>query len=164
MKKFAIIFCAVLFGTSVQAQEGINLGFNFGLPLADASDRTSFTVGLDANYLWSVTESFDAGVATGFTNTFGKNYQLGPIRVEGEDIQFIPLAAAGRYHFSEQFRAGIDLGYAIGINDGNNGGFYYRPMIGFGVTDAVELNLSYTGVALSDFNFATITMGLMFNF
>ena len=164
MKKIAIVFCSLLFAASLQAQEGINLGFNFGLPLADASDVASFSVGLDANYLWSVTESFDAGVATGFSNTFGKSYQLGPVRIEGEDIQFIPLAAAGRYHFTDQFRAGLDLGYAIGINDGNDGGFYYRPMVGLGVTNAVELNLSYTGVAVSDFNFATITMGLMFNF
>ncbi len=164
MKKLAIVFCAFLFGVSVHAQEGINLGFNFGLPMADASDVTSFTVGLDANYLWSVTEAVDVGVATGFTNTFGKNYQVGPIRIEGEDIQFIPIAAAGRYHFSDKFRAGVDLGYAIGLNDGNDGGFYYRPMVGFGVNSAVELNLSYTGVSLDGFNFATLTMGVMFNF
>ena len=154
----------MLSGLAVQAQEGFNLGINFGFPTGDASDISSFSLGIDANYLWGVAESFDAGVATGFTNAFGKKIDLGDFgEVSVDDVQFIPVAAAGRYHFTDRFRAGGDLGYAIGLNDGNDGGFYYRPMVGYGITERIEANFSYTGISLDGGTWSTFVIGFMFN-
>lgn len=154
----------MLSGLAVQAQEGFNLGINFGFPTGDASDISSFSLGIDANYLWGVAESFDAGVATGFTNAFGKKIDLGEFgEVSVDDVQFIPVAAAGRYHFTDRFRAGGDLGYAIGLNDGNDGGFYYRPMVGYGITERIEANFSYTGISLDGGTWSTFVIGFMFN-
>ena len=154
----------MLSGLAVQAQEGFNLGINFGFPTGDASDISSFSLGIDANYLWGVAESFDAGVATGFTNAFGKKIDLGEFgEVSVDDVQFIPVAAAGRYHFTDRFRAGGDLGYAIGLNEGNDGGFYYRPMVGYGITERIEANFSYTGISLDGGTWSTFVIGFMFN-
>ena len=163
MKKIVLVCTLLLSGLAMQAQEGFNLGINFGFPTGDAGDISSFSLGIDANYLWSVADSFDAGVATGFTNAFGKTEEILGIDVEFDDVQFLPLAAAGRYHITDQFRLGADLGYAIGISDGNDGGFYYRPMVGYGITDRIEANLSYTGISLDGGTWSTIVLGFMVN-
>lgn len=150
-------------GITLQAQEGFNLGINFGFPTGDAGDISSFSLGLDANHLWNVAESLDVGVATGFTNAFGKSEEFEGIEFEFEDVQFLPLAAAGRYHVTDKFRAGADLGYAIGLNDGNDGGFYYRPILAYGITDRIEANVSYTGISLDGGTWSTIVLGFMVN-
>lgn len=164
MKKILVTMSLLLAGLAVQAQEGFNAGINFGFPTGDAGDFSSFSLGIDVNHLWSVADSFDAGVAAGFTNAFGKTEDFGEIEVDYDDVQFLPLAAAGRYHFTDRFRAGGDLGYAIGLNDGNDGGFYYRPMVGYGITDRIEANFSYTGISLDGGTWSTLVLGFMVNF
>jgi hypothetical protein len=163
MKKFGLIVCLLVFGTALQAQEGLNVGINFGLPVGDASDISSFSLGLDANYLWNVAESVDVGVATGFTNAFGKTIDILGAEFDADDVQFIPIAAAGRYHITESFRAGADIGYAIGLNDGNDGGFYYRPILAYGFNQNMEVNFSYTGISLDGITWSTISLGFMIN-
>jgi hypothetical protein len=153
----------LFFGATLQAQEGLNLGINLGLPVGDASDFSSFSLGVDANYLWNVAESLDVGVATGFTNAFGKTFEILGEEFDADDVQFIPIAASGRYHITDTFRAGADIGYAIGINDGNDGGFYYRPILAYGFNDSMEVNFSYTGISLDGITWSTISLGFMVN-
>lgn len=163
MKKILVFGCMLVLGVSLQAQEGMNLGINLGLPVGDASDFSSFSLGVDANYLWNVSESVDVGVATGFTNAFGKTFEILGQDFDGEDVQFIPIAAAGRFHVTDKFRAGADIGYAIGINDGNDGGFYYRPILAYGLSESMEVNFSYTGISLDGATWSTINLGFMVN-
>lgn len=163
MKKFGLIVCLLFFGATLQAQQGLNVGINLGLPVGDASDVSGFSLGLDANYLWNVAESIDVGVATGFTNAFGKTIEIGEFEIDAEDVQFLPIAVAGRYHVTERFRAGADVGYAIGISDGNDGGFYYRPILAYGINDTMEVNFSYTGISLDGGTWSTINLGFMIN-
>ena len=128
----------------------------------DAGDVSGFSIGVDFTYLWSVSDQFDAGVAAGFSNAFGKEIETGIGSVKIDDVQFLPIAAAGRIHLTEEFSAGADLGYAVGINEGNDGGFYYRPMVGYSLSEKLGLSLSYTGISLEgDFNWNTINLGLM---
>ena len=164
MKKVLIIAVMMLGVVGLQAQEGFRAGINVALPVGDASDVSSFSLGLDVNYLWEVAESFDAGLAAGFTNAFGKEIDTGVGSVSIDDVQFLPIAAAGRFHATDQIRLGADLGYAIGISDGNDGGFYYRPMVGYGLSEKMELNLSYTGISLDGATWSTIALGLLFSF
>ncbi|PTX62645.1 outer membrane protein with beta-barrel domain [Kordia periserrulae] len=153
---FAMVFTA-------NAQDGkFEVGINGALPVGDAGDAYTFSVGLDAAYLWNVSDKFDAGVATGFTNAFGDEFSVAGITFEVEDAQFIPLAGTARYNVSSDFFLGADLGYAIGINDGNDGGFYYRPKVGYNVSEKVSLNLSYTGISVDGGSFDTIGLGVMF--
>ena len=62
---------------------------------------------------------------------------------------FIPIAATGRYYFSNRkMYAGLDLGYAIHVagSDDADGGFYFRPKFGwnFGKVNLVEIPASST--------------------
>ncbi|AXG72087.1 outer membrane protein beta-barrel domain protein [Kordia sp. SMS9] len=157
---FAMVFTA-------NAQDGkFEVGINGALPIGDAGDFYTFSVGLDAAYMWNVSDKFDAGVATGFTNAFGDEQSITVFgittTIDAEDAQFIPIAGAARYNVSDDFFVGADLGYAIGINDGNDGGFYYRPKIGYNVSERVSLNVSYTGISIDGGSFDTIGLGVMF--
>jgi len=163
MRKLVIMAALAVFGLSVNAQ-GFKAGVNLGLPIGDAGDVSGFSVGLDVLHHWSVSDDFSAGVATGFTNAFGKNIDVGIGSFEVPDVQFIPVAASGRFNASDEFSVGADLGYAVGINDGNDGGFYYRPIVGYGVSDNVELNLSYTGISLNGGTWSTTNLGVLFGF
>ena len=114
--------------TSVHAQDNsIKLGLNAGIPVLDSNKGYSFGIAVDAAYLVTITDSFQIGPAIGYQYYFSKEYD-GPFgtTVEPNDFQFIPVAGAARFDLYGLF-FGADLGYAIGIDDGNDGGFYYRP-------------------------------------
>ncbi|WP_370101283.1 outer membrane beta-barrel protein [Xanthomarina gelatinilytica] len=169
MKKLFLTAVIAVFGFSVMnAQGGFKVGLNFALPVGDAADISSFSLGLDAAYLVEVSEKFAVGGATGFTNAFGKSETLSgfgySFDVEYDDVQFIPVAAAARFYATEKFYAGADLGYAIGIDDGNDGGFYYRPKVGYNFTDMIGANFSYTGISLDGGDWSTIGLGVEFSF
>lgn len=163
MKKVLLIAAFAFVSFGVQAQEGFKLGVYAQLPIGDAGDITSFGLGLDAAYMFEVSDSFDAGIATGFINTFVKK-ELTDLGADSA-VQFIPIAAAGRFSASEEFVIGADLGYALGINDGNDGGFYYRPLVGYNISEKTQLNVSYTGVSIkdADSSFSTINLGVLFS-
>ncbi|SHI44407.1 hypothetical protein SAMN04487911_10285 [Arenibacter nanhaiticus] len=166
MRKVLLIAVLALFGFSVNAQEGFKIGVLAGLPVGDAADFSSFNLGLDVVYHWGVSDSFGLGVATGFTNTFGKEMTFNDggssIAIDAEDVQFLPIAASGRVMVTEELSLGADLGYAVGINEFNDGGFYYRPIIGYNVGEKTELNFSYSGVSLDGGSWSTINLGVLF--
>jgi len=62
------------------------------------------------------------------------------------------------------FKIGADVGYGIGLNAGNTGGFYYRPSIGVDVSGgSTELNLSYFAVK-DETTFSAVLLGFLFLF
>ena len=132
------------------------------MPLGDAGDYTSFNLTVDLNFLWPVGESFDAGLSAGYSHSFGKEYDTPLGTIEADDIQFLPLAVAGRLDLSEKFALGADVGYAVGINDGNDAGFYYAPRVQFGISQALDLVLAYRGVSRDGGSFDVLTLGLEF--
>ena len=163
MKKVVLIAALALIGLSVNAQEGLKIGANLGLPVGDAGDVSGFSIGLDAQYMFETAGEFDLGVATGFTNAFGKTLGDSNFSIEIDDIQFLPLAGVARYKASEEISIGADLGYALGINDGNDGGFYYRPTVAYTVSEGVEINASYTGISLDGGSWTAINLGVLFS-
>ena len=156
MKKFLFIIALAIFGLANVNAQGFKLGANVGIPTGDASDISNFAIGVDVNFLWPASDTFDAGLAAGFSNSFIKK-EWG-----SDDVQFLPIAAAGRFNPSENFMIGADIGYGIGINSGNDGGFYYRPMVGYDITETIELNLSYSGVSKNGGTWSIISLGVMF--
>ncbi|WP_298238198.1 outer membrane beta-barrel protein [uncultured Algibacter sp.] len=163
MKKLLLFTAIAVFGfVSVNAQGGFKGGINAGLPLGDAGDISTFNVSLDLNFLWEAGENFDAGIATGYSHSFGDEMSVGSITVEYDDIQFIPLAGAARFGLSEDFTLGADVGYTIGINDGNDGGFYYAPRAQYGVSESMDIVLAYRGVSLDGGSFDVLTLGVEF--
>lgn len=165
MKKVLLIAAIAVFGfTSVNAQEGgIKAGVNFGLPMGDASDITTFNAGVDFAYLFSVADSFMVGPMVGYSHFFGDEMEFFGVTVEIDDIQFVPIAASARFYASEDMFFGADLGYAVGINDGNDGGFYYRPKAGYNL-GAIGLVLSYQGISVTGGTFSSLNLGIEFGF
>lgn len=155
MKKLMIMAAFAVFGfTSVQAQDnGIKLGLNAGVPIGDSGDYSSFGIAIDAAYLVTVADSFQVGPAIGYQHYFGKEYDSPFGTYTPDDVQFIPLAGAARFNLDGLF-FGADLGYAIGIDDGNDGGFYYRPKVGYNL-GPVGFVLSYTGISGSETVFSS---------
>lgn len=166
MKKLLLIAVIAAFGfTSVNAQEGgIKLGLGFGLPLGDAETVSSFNLAFDAAYLINVADSFQVGPTVGYSHFFGKEYDTFFGTIKGDDIQFAPIAASARFFASEDLFFGADLGYAVGISDGNDGGFYYRPKVGYGL-GPVSLIVSYSGISMeNDVTFSSLNLGVEFGF
>lgn len=161
MKNLFLTIAIVAFGFVANAQDGqFNVGANIGLPIGDSSDGSSFVIGAEANYLFDLSDEFKVGPSVGYSHFIGKT-------VNGVDIpssSFLPLAAAARYSVSEAFVLGADLGYGLGLSpDGNDGGFYYRPMVGYNVSDMIMVQLTYSGVSVNGGTASNVGLGAMFS-
>lgn len=157
MKKSILIIALAL--TSFAASAQFSLGASFGLPTGDADTAYTFALGIDANYMFDSESEFAFGVASGYLTYFGD--EIGGIDID--NASFLPLAGAARYAVSDKFTLGADIGYAIGLApDGNDGGFYYRPMVVYGVGENTSINLSYSGVSVDGGTFSNIGLGIMF--
>lgn len=167
MKKLILTAVIAIFGfTTAQAQEGgFVLGISAGLPMGDVDEQTSFNLSLDAGYLLDVADSFQVGGMVGYTHFFGKDFESGIVTIEGEDLQWIPVAGSARFFATEDLFFGADLGYALGMGDTEEGGFYYRPKVGYNL-GAARLILSYTGISISDpsFTASSLNAGVEFGF
>ncbi|CAM1366172.1 conserved hypothetical protein [Tenacibaculum litoreum] len=160
MKKLLLVIAMVAVGLTANAQEGkFNLGASIGLPAADADTGYDFAIGLEANYLFSVSDNFQLGPSVSYSHYFGGDIAGFDI----EDASFLPIAAAARFNASEKFIVGLDLGYAVGISpDANDGGFHYRPLVGYSVSDNTSIQASYSGVSVEGGTMANFGLGVVF--
>lgn len=160
MKKVLLIAAVAVFGfTSVQAQdEGFKADVNFGIPVGDIDEVSSFNIGVDVSYLFNVADSFQVGPLVGYSH-----FLLKSDFSDFDDISYLPVAASARFFASEDFFFGADLGYAVGINDGNEGGFFYRPKLGYNL-GPVSLLLMYSGVSDNGFTASSLNLGVEFGF
>jgi len=163
MRKLLLLTAIVVLGcTNLNAQE-FKIGASAALPTGDFSDFVSFGVNIDAAYLWEVADNITVGPKTGLIYGFGKKLTILGSEITLDDTAFLPIAATGRILLAESFLLGADLGYGIGISpSGNNGGFYYRPMAGYAVSEAITIMLSYTGISLTGGTFNTVNAGVEF--
>ncbi len=149
--------------TIAHSQQGnLSIGINGGIPVGDIEEFSTFNLGAEVAYRFDVSEQFKLGGVAAFSNFFGDSGEDEFGSWDVDDIQFLPLAATARFNISKFF-AGADVGYAVGINDGNEGGFYYRPLLGinFGKIGALA---SYSGISRDQFTVATVNIGLEYNF
>jgi hypothetical protein len=160
MKKLFLGVLMLAFGFTANAQGDFNLGVNFGIPTGDASDITTFNLGLEANYLFEAGESFQIGPSISYSHFFGDSVSVLGTTVDFDDVTFLPIAAAARFAAGDSFTLGADLGYAIGISD--DGGFYYRPMIGYDIGENFMLQATYSGISLDGGNVSSIGLGAVF--
>ncbi|MGB5236895.1 MAG: hypothetical protein WBM43_09105 [Flavobacteriaceae bacterium] len=164
MKKFVLIAIFALVGLSMQAQNQFRAGAHFGLPVGDAGDLATFNIAIDLAYLFEISEEVQVGPTIGYSHSFGDSIDTGLGSIDIDDVQFIPIAASGHYNFTEQFWFGLDLGYAIGVNDGNDGGFYYSPRFAYGVTQQLDIVASYRGISADGGSWDVISLGVEFGF
>jgi len=165
MRVFVLLFFMVISSLSLQAQRvdrtNFRAGINAGMVIGDFSEAYSFALGLDVYHHWGVSREIDLGIATGFSNAFGET--------EGENkfdnAQFIPVAGSLRIYPTSGFKIGGDVGYAVGIDTGNEGGFYYRPSIGIDMNGGTqEFNISYFAVSGDDATYASVLAGFLILF
>ena len=127
--------------------------------VGDAEPAYGSALSVDANYMFESEGEVNFGVAAAYLTYFGKD--IGGVSVD--NASFLPLAGALRYGASDKFTLGADLGYAVGLApDGNDGGFYYRPMVAYGIGENTSINLSYSGVSVDGGTFSNIGLGIMF--
>jgi len=79
------------------------------------------------------------GVASGFLNYFGDEVD----GVSFDDAGYIPIAVAARITFLSTFTFGPDIGYAVSVSDGGDGGVYGRAVLGLDIGNTIELNAFY---------------------
>ena len=158
MRKLVLAAFAVFAFASVSAQGQFKAGISGGIPIGDAGDFATFAIAVDLGYLFEISDEFDAGVTTGYSHSFGDEINGFDI----EDVQFIPVAASGRFEVAPDFTLGADVGYAIGINDGNDGGFYYSPRAQYSVSEAIDIVAAYRGVSVDGGSWDIISLGVEF--
>ncbi len=174
MKKGILSLLFVFTVLALHAQRNVDItnfraGVNGGLVVGDFSDSYSFLLGVDMYHHWGVSKVFDIGVTTGFFNAFGEEPETvnDPIFVDGFDnLQFVPVGVSFRIYPGKNvgFKFGTDIGYAIGINEGNNGALYYRPSLGIDVRGGTsEFHLSYFAVN-DETVFSSVLLGYLFLF
>lgn len=161
MKKITFFTLAVFFGlASMQAQGDLKGAISAGLPVGDAGDYATFAIAVELGYLFDVSDDFQVGPAIGFSQSFGKDVDTGIGTVKIDDVQFLPISAAGRFQASDQFGLGLDLGYALGVNDGNDGGFYYAPRASYSLSETLALVLAYRGISENGGSWDILSLGL----
>jgi len=158
MKNILLAFVSIFFCTGLFAQEGIKIGLQGSFPFDDFSDAVVLSLALDVGYMHALGEGVDAGIMTGFINGFPDTFDGA---VDLPNVQFLPLAASVRIWPSNSLSFGGDIGQALGINEGNDGGLYYRPTIGYLFGTNTEINFSYTGIKLDGATWSTINVGVL---
>lgn len=153
MKKLFLFVALVTFSLTAQAQ--FSLGANFGLPTGDAEPVTTFAISAEANYMFESDSDLSFGLSASYLTFLGDD----PF----PDWSFLPLAGAVRYPISDSFSLGADIGYAIGLDPtGNDGGFYYRPVLGYSLGESTTLNLSYSSISVNGATISNFGLGIMF--
>ena len=168
MKNSILTLFAVFAFAFAQGQGVFKAGAVVALPVGDAGDLSSFGLGADLYYMFGQEDSWlNFGPTVGFRHYFGKDFEILGQTVSAEDSQFLILAGAFRTKVGGIVNLGSDIGYAVRgwIDDGNTGGFYFRPIVGFDIADTIELNVSYENVSLNGGgSWSAFTAGILFEF
>lgn len=148
MRKLLLIQVFLLCCISAVQSQTFKIGASLGLPAADASDISSFVLGADAYYYFTDIDAVvEIGGTAGLRNFFGKEITVLGETFSVDDAQFLPLAVAGRLKLFGVLTGGADIGYAVGITDGLDGGLYFRPVVGIDIADTIELNASFESIS-----------------
>ncbi|MFZ0489864.1 MAG: hypothetical protein WBV11_15945 [Salegentibacter sp.] len=151
MKKLLLLSVLAFLGfNSAYSQGGFRIGVNAGIPVGDISDYSNLQLGADVAYRIGFADMLEVGPLVGYSVFFGDN--------NASDVQFLPVAASGRLGLTAFF-VGADIGYAVGLDTGNDGGFYYKPQLGYNL-GPVSLILSYSGVSMNGGNISSVNLGL----
>ena len=163
MKKVFLLLAFFMLSSGLMAQKHWTFGLNGGIPIGDVEDSHSFHASADVAYRIDIIDLLDIGGIIGYSHYFGDSITEGPVEIDFDDLQFLPIAATGRIRILSILFAGTDLGYAIGISDDNDGGFYLRPQIGLNLGIANVL-ASYENISVDGGNVSSINAGVELKF
>ncbi|RKR06462.1 hypothetical protein CLV91_3317 [Maribacter vaceletii] len=174
MKKNVFILLFTFVTITLSAQRNVDrtnfrAGLNGGMVIGDFSEDYTFGLGVDMYHHWGVSKALDIGITTGFFNAFGEEeVPSGSVSTESgfDNLQYIPVGASLRIYPGKNvgFKFGSDIGYAVGIDKGNEGALYFRPSLGMDLRDGTnEVNISYF-VVNGDVQFSSVVLAYMFLF
>lgn len=114
------------------------IGPSISTAVGDTGDAHGLVIGADAYYYFTNIDSFiNLGATAGFRAFTGEK-DFNDIGFEIPNQSYIPLGLAARLKLFGLLSGGLDAGYAFGLSD-IDGGFYFRPVVGFDIADAIEL-------------------------
>ncbi|HLV15197.1 MAG TPA: hypothetical protein VKY41_08455 [Xanthomarina sp.] len=166
MKKIFLVI--MIFGlTPIFAQQNeveftpknswLKAGLTAGIPVGDASDLSSFSLGLDLRGQYLFNPNVAIGVASGYSHYFGKD--------KFDDFGLVPLAGFFRYYFTPNgLFIGTDVGYGLLTNvDNHEGGLYVNPQIGYHNRDWNIYAFYQNTFAENDLNLQQVGVGVTYN-
>lgn len=160
MKKLLVvsIFLASLCTFS---QRELNIGVNGGITIGDIKLVASSAFGVDANYLFDWYEDFKFGPSLSAVYYSPKNSD----GLEIDPFVYVPVGIGVRFNTPQDtFYVGGDVGYAIAISpNGDRGGIYFKPMVGYHIDKALKVNLFYSAVKKKVKAYSYIGLGITFN-
>ena len=153
MKKLFFLSLFAIFAFSNSNAHGqFQATVSGGIPTGDASDFATFAIAVDLGYLFELSDNFRVGPTVGYNTSFLDS------DFDGDNISFLPISASGRLNLSDEFTLGADAGYGIGLNEGNDGGFYYSPSILYGLSQSLDLILAYRAFSENGSTLGQITL------
>ena len=160
MKKGIILLIAFglsFYSANAQGEFKFGLGPNIGLPIGDAGDISSFTIGAEVQGEYKFSEKASGIATTGYTHFIGKDYF-------GVKLSYgaVPILVGARVYPSEQFFIGGQIGYGFFTGDASSGGFAYKPQVGYNASN-VQIGLSYNAIS-NDGTIGWIALSAIFNF
>ncbi|HQA73115.1 hypothetical protein [Flavobacterium sp.] len=135
----------------------LKAGITAGIPVGDASNFSTFNLGLDLRGQYLFNPNFGIGLASGYTHYFAKN--------DFDDFGIIPVAGFARYYFTKSgIFIGTDLGYGFLSNvDNNEGGMYLNPHLGYHNRDWNIYAFYQNTIAQNNTNLQSVGVGVTYN-
>jgi hypothetical protein len=163
MKKLFLAFAAIILTfASVTAQKGTTFSISGNIGPATTTDFT-IAFGADLQAAFPVGSGFDITVSAGYESfsykiNFGNN-----ISVTGHS-SYIPLLAGAKVFFSPKFYGHGKLGYSFSTLSGGKGAFTYSPILGYVISQNIDLFAQYLGLSYSGNSLSAVLAGIRINF
>ncbi|HLU81255.1 MAG TPA: hypothetical protein VK010_04205 [Flavobacteriaceae bacterium] len=164
MKKTVSIIAFVLLSVVGANAQGFKIGVHVGYPIGDAADLYSVQAGADVAYTWEVSDSFYAGVTTGYGIFLGTDLDTAIGTMEIPNFSFVPIAATAAYGFGENWFGGADIGYAVNAGEGSSsGGILYQPKFGY-KGESLEAYAFYKSMSIESVSISSVGAGVAWRF
>lgn len=158
MKKAILVIAVLLSATmNINAQQGSFI-FEASVMAPVSSpgvSEHSLGANLGFSYLFKIDKSFYVGPSV--------NVEYFEPKEHSESAMFLPVTIAAQYilfgskYKGEAFSIGANVGYGMGLSpDGNEGGFYYRPYLRYGIWQAAFSSTNVDGGSFSAFQFGMV--------
>ncbi len=141
MRKLLLALFFVGTTTTIFAQDELNVTLSGGLPTGKIKDVSKMAFAGDINYLFQVSDHLKMGPSVTYAYFNAKNKDV-------DALMFLPVGISAKFMSSnERFFVGTDLGYGLPLGkDNKKGGVYFKPYLGYNVSDVVKVSLSYSGI------------------
>ncbi len=161
MKNNLVIVFILFSLNNLFSQEEVNVGVNTGITIGNIENFSTFAYGLDANYLFEVSNNIKVGPSLNFVLYLPKEFN----GERKDSFLYMPIGGSVRFHSaSDAFYFGIDAGFAVGLSpSGDSGGIFFKPLLGYKLTDSFKFNLFYSAVKKRQPTYSHLGLGIVYN-